>query len=179
MHAAYAVKELNALQDANPMRSYCIIVRMSSMLDKTLFKGWIVLTEWSKGHKLHMPGRDDVRICEKRVRAYCLPVKSDVICHVKESDSAFMTFPIKVNDRQARVSFDSGATASFLSVGFARQLGISGMGELKTIQLGDQYGTCTTEGDMIVMVCLANCNTRWHCHVFDLHPSYDLILGQD
>ena len=179
VHAACVVKELKALQDASPLSSYCVVVRMSRMLDNTLFKGWTVLTEWSKGHKFHMPGRDDVRRCEQRVRAYYLPVKSDALCHMSESDSAFMTFPGKVNGRQARVLFDSGATASFLSVGFARQLGISGMGEPKTIQLGDRYGTGTTEGDMIVTVRLANCNTRWHCHVFDLHPSYDLILGQD
>ena len=123
------------------MGSYCV-VRMSRMLDSTLFKGWIFLTEWSKGHKFHMPDRDDVRRCEQRVRAYYLPVKSKAICH--------MTF------------------------GFARQLGISGMGKPENIQLGnqDRYGTGTTVSDIDVTVRLANCNTRWHCHVFDL------ILGQ-
>ena len=39
VHAAYVVKELKALQDANPMSSYCVVVRMSRMLDSTLFKG--------------------------------------------------------------------------------------------------------------------------------------------
>ena len=70
-----------------------------------------------------------------------------------------MTFPRKVNGRQACVLFDSDATASFLSIGLARQLGISGRGEHKAIELGNQYGTGTTEGDMTLTVRLANCIT--------------------
>jgi hypothetical protein len=129
VHAAHVVKALKSLQDANPLSSYCVVVRMSCMLDNTIFKGWTVLTEWSKGHKFHMPGRDDLRRCEQRVRAYYLPVKSDAICHMSEIDSAFLTFPAKLNRRVARELFDSGATASFASVVFARQLGILGMGD--------------------------------------------------
>ena len=132
MHATYVVKALEALQDANPKSSSCVVVHMSRMLDNTLFKGLTVLTEWYMGHKFHMPHRDGVRRCEQCVRAYCRPVKSNAISHVTESSSTFMTFPTKNNGKQARVLFDSGATASFLSVGFARQLGITGIGEPKT-----------------------------------------------
>ena len=88
-------------------------------------------------------------------------------------------FPWQFNGRQSRAWFDNGATASFISVRFAHQLGISGMGEPTTLQVGDRCSTCTTEGDVIVTVCWANYKTRWHCHVFDMHLSYDLILGQD
>ena len=155
------------------------MVHTSCMLDNTIFTGWTVVTERFEGHKFHIPGRHDVGRFEQRVCAYYLHVQCDALGHMSQSNFAFMTFPGQFNGRQSRAWFDNGATASFISVRFAHQLGISGMGEPTTLQVGDRCSTCTTEGDVIVTVCWANYKTRWHCHVFDMHLSYDLILGQD
>ena len=150
---------------------------MSCSLDGTIFKGWIVLTEWSKGNKFHTPGFDVVKRCEHKVRACYMPPNNTSSLNVVPRSRPAMAFTGKVSGKDARVLLDNGATESFLCHSFACQLGVKGEGGVGIVQLGGPNQTEMTHGFAQVNVCLYNCKTKASCLIMDLNPNLNIILG--
>ena len=182
-HVDDVIKRIKAFQVESPHTSVCVIVKMTHAMDSTLFKGWTVLTEWGKNHRFHMPGYEMPRCCKQRVRAYYLPPRfgaHDVSLNAvrKPRRKIKMAFMGKVNGQNARVLLDSGADQVYLSLQFARHLGVEVTTDVKTVTLGDNQ-EISTHGGAKVTVSMANCKSQWPCQVIPLNTSYDIILGDD
>ena len=174
------VTQIQHLQHTDPITSFCVVVPMTRVLDSTVFKGWTVLREWSKNHffhKAHTGGA--LTRCRNRVRAYYLPPNSGKDLNVISTNGVKMTFAGIVNGQQARVLLDTGASHSYLSLPFARQLGLRALPDGGMVELGDSKSLAETHGMQRVTVRLDSCTTRWQCMVIDLNIKYDLVLGDD
>ena len=89
-----------------------------------------------------------------------------------------MSFRGQVNGQTARVLLDSGASESFMSIDYARQLRLTWSSEEVVICLGDnQVGVAL--GVCRVTVRIGSCTTRWAVRVMELLAEYDLVLGDD
>ena len=174
------VTRIKFLHTADPVSSFCVVVPMTRALDSNAFKGWTVLTEWSKNHYFHAPGfGDTLRRCRNRVRAYYLPPNSDMECNAISLNGVKMTFAGMVNGQRARVLMDTGASHSYLGLSFARSLGLKTESDGGLVELGDSKATVETHGNHRVTVRMDSCTTRWRCLLLDLNTKYDLILGDD
>ena len=132
------IKQIKAYQVESPLTSVCVIVKTTHAVESTLFKGWTVLTEWGKNHRFHMRGYEMPRCCKQRVRAYYLPPcygTQDVSLNAlrKPRRKIKMAFMGKVNGQTARVLMDSGADQVYMSLQFARHLGVEMTSDVKTV----------------------------------------------
>ena len=131
------METLERMRLAELKASYCMMVRVDRSLDKSLFKGWVLLKEWPKGHEFFMPGYSSLRRCRQRVRAYYRPAVALPTCAIIERCGVTMSFRGQVNGYAARVLLDSGASESFMSIEYARQLRLTWLAEEAVIRLGD------------------------------------------
>ena len=174
------VTRIKFLHDIDPVSSFCVIVPMTRMLDSTAFKGWTVLTEWSKNHYFHAPGFSDTRRrCRSPVRAYYLPPHCDKEYNAISTNGVKMTFSGMVNGQKARVLMDTGASHSYMSLSFARSLGLHVENDGGLVELGDSKAIVQTHGIQRATIRLDSCTTRWPCILIDLNTKYDLVLGDD
>ena len=172
--------QIKHIRDGDPSACFCVVVPMTRSLDSVLFRGWTVLTEWSKSHYFHTQTNSTaLQRCKHRVRAYFLPPEESKECNILPMKGNSMTFIGYVNGAKARVLLDSGASNSFLSLDFSRRLGVCGNGLQSVVELGGGEHTLITTGSVRVTVRLDNCHTRWPCDVLDLNTNYDLVLGRD
>ena len=70
----------------------CVMLRVDRSLDKSLFKGWVLLKEWPKGQELFMPGNSSLRSGKQRVRAYYRSADPLPTCATIGSCGMFMSF---------------------------------------------------------------------------------------
>ena len=115
------LQTLERMRLAELKAGICVMLRVDRSLDKSLFRGWVVLKEWPKGHEFFMLGTSSLRRCKQSVRAYYRSAEPLPTCATIDSCGMTMSFSGQVNSHKARILLDSGTSEIFMSVKYANQ----------------------------------------------------------
>ena len=178
LHVETMVHALKELYMEEPLTAWCVVVRARNTKHHTCFRGWTVLTEWTKGHKFHMAPDAMLRRCPQRVRAYYLPAKPHTVNAVLNAKPTTMSLRGHVNGYDALLLFDSGATFSYMSHDFATKVGAKWEESNATACLAND-ASVRIFGHTVATIRVTNCLTRWRLNVMPLSNSFDVILGED
>ena len=86
------MQTLERMRLAELNASYCITMCVDRSLDKSMFQGWVVLKERSKGDEFFVSGHSLLRKCKQRVRAYYRPAVALPTCATIDRCGMTMSF---------------------------------------------------------------------------------------